>query len=41
MPTITHFLDYAASYPNAKITHSASGMVLHLDFHASYLSKTR
>jgi hypothetical protein len=35
---VTHFLNYAATHPNAAIKYHASGMVLHVDSDASYLS---
>ena len=35
---IMWFLNYTATHPNAKIRYHASGMVLHIDSDASYLS---
>ena len=35
---VTQFLDFAATYPNATITYTASDMVLHVHSDASYLS---
>ena len=38
---IAHFLDYTHTHPDAKIRHYASGMRLHIDSDASYLSVAR
>ena len=38
MDDITHFLNYAATHPDAAIKYNASGMILHADSDASYLS---
>jgi hypothetical protein len=35
---VSQLLDYAATHPDASIRYSASGMILHLDSDASYLS---
>ena len=35
---IVWFLNYAAAHPNAKIIYHTSGMILHIDSDASYLS---
>ena len=39
MKKVKHFLDYAASHPDAIITHQASDMVLATHSDASYLSE--
>jgi hypothetical protein len=36
---LVHFLNYAATHPNAKIRYSASAMVLHVHSNASYLTE--
>ena len=41
LDNMTWFLNYAATYPNASITYKASGMTLHADSDASYLSVTK
>jgi len=38
---ITHFLNYAATHPEAAIHYHASDMVLHIHADASYLSKPK
>ena len=38
---VVHFLNYAVTYPNAVIKYHASGMVLHVDSDASYLSVSK
>ena len=38
MDKIIWFLDYAATHPDAKVRYHASGMVLHIQSDASYLS---
>ena len=38
---VTHFLNYAATHPDAQIKYHASGMVLHIDSDASYLSVSK
>jgi hypothetical protein len=38
---VTQLLDYAASYPDAIVHFKASGMVLHVESDASYLSETK
>ena len=38
---ITHFLDYAATNASAIIQYKASGVILHIDSYASYLSEPR
>ena len=35
---VTHFLNYAATHPDAHIIYHASDMVLHIDSDASYIS---
>ena len=41
MKKVKHFLDYAASHPNAIITYRASDMVLAAHSDASYLSESK
>ena len=41
MKKINHFIDYAASHPNAIITYRASDMVLAAHSNASYLSESK
>jgi hypothetical protein len=38
---VTQLLDYAASHPDAVIRFKASGMILHVESDASYLSETK
>ena len=38
---VVWFLNYAETYPNAKIRYHASGMVLHIDSDSSYLSVSK
>ena len=41
MKKVKHFLDYAATHPNAIVTYQARNMVLFGHSYASYLSKSK